>query len=133
MQPLPQRVVAEALGTAMLLAAVVGSGIMGERLASGNEAVALLANTIATGAALVALILTFGPISGAHINPVVTFASALQRNRNVAAVAPRNCATINPGTFAGWIPVNVSVSDRASVTAGFANDVEDVNQYAAVM
>ena len=80
MQPLPQRVVAEALGTAMLLAAVVGSGIMGERLASGNEAVALLANTIATGAALVALILTFGPISGAHINPVVTFASALQRH-----------------------------------------------------
>ena len=80
MQPLPQRVVAEALGTAMLLAAVVGSGIMGERLASGNEAVALLANTIATGAALVALILTFGPISGAHINPAVTFASALQRH-----------------------------------------------------
>ena len=80
MQPLPQRVVAEALGTAMLLAAVVGSGIMGERLTSGNEAVALLANTIATGAALVALILTFGPISGAHINPVVTFASALHRH-----------------------------------------------------
>ena len=76
MRNLPQRVVAEALGTAMLLAAVVGSGIMGERLAAGNVAVALLANTLATGAALVALILTFGPISGAHFNPAVTFASA---------------------------------------------------------
>ena len=62
----------------MLLAAVVGSGIMGERLAGGNVAVALLANTIATGAALVALILTFGPISGAHFNPAVTLADASQ-------------------------------------------------------
>ena len=69
---------AEAVGTAMLLAAVVGSGIMGERLAGGNIAVALLANTIATGAALVALILTFGPISGAHFNPAVTLADASQ-------------------------------------------------------
>ena len=64
--PLPRRVVAEALGTAMLLAAVVGSGIMGERLAACNNAIALLANTLATGAALVALILTFGPISGGY-------------------------------------------------------------------
>lgn len=63
---------AEAVGTALLLAAVVGSGIMGDRLAQGNVAIALLANTIATGAALVALILTFGPISGAHFNPAVT-------------------------------------------------------------
>src|SRR6201988_1003756 len=78
MKTLPQRIVAEALGTAMLLAAVVGSGIMGERLAGGNIAVALLANTIATGAALVALILTFGPISGAHFNPAVTLADASQ-------------------------------------------------------
>src|SRR5215213_1005123 len=78
MKQRPQRVVAEALGTAMLLAAVIGSGIMGERLAAGNVAVALLANTLATGAALVAIILTFGPISGAHINPAVTLASAWQ-------------------------------------------------------
>ena len=62
----------------MLLAAVVGSGIMGDRLAAGNVAIALLANTIATGAALVALILTFGPISGAHFNPAVTVADASQ-------------------------------------------------------
>jgi len=70
--------VAELLGTALLLAAVVGSGITGERLAGGNVAVALLANTLATGAALVALILTFGAISGAHFNPVVSFADASQ-------------------------------------------------------
>jgi glycerol uptake facilitator-like aquaporin len=71
--------VAEFVGTALLLAAVVGSGIMGERLAGGNVAIALLANTLATGATLVALILAFGPISGAHLNPVVSFADASQR------------------------------------------------------
>ena len=61
-----------------MLAAVVGSGIMADRLASGNQALALLANTLATGAALVALILTFGPISGAHFNPAITLADASQ-------------------------------------------------------
>ena len=75
---LSRRVTAEATGTALLLMAVVGSGIMGERLAGGNIAIALLANTLATGAALVALILTFGPISGAHFNPAVSFADASQ-------------------------------------------------------
>jgi glycerol uptake facilitator-like aquaporin len=70
---------AEALGTAGLLATVVGSGIMAERLAGGNVAVALLANALATGAGLVALILTFGPISGAHFNPVVTLVEATRR------------------------------------------------------
>lgn len=74
-----RRLVAEGLGTGLLLAAVVGSGIMGERLAGGNVAIALLANTIATGAALVALILTFGPVSGAHFNPAVTLCDASQR------------------------------------------------------
>jgi glycerol uptake facilitator-like aquaporin len=78
MTSLARRVVAEAVGTAMLLSAVVGSGIMGERLASGNLAIALLANTIATGSALVALILTFGPISGAHFNPALTLSNASQ-------------------------------------------------------
>jgi glycerol uptake facilitator-like aquaporin len=76
---LKARMTAEFLGTAFLLAAVVGSGIMGERLAGGNVAIALLANTIATGAALVALILTFGSVSGAHFNPAVTLADASQR------------------------------------------------------
>jgi glycerol uptake facilitator-like aquaporin len=68
--------VAEAIGTALLLAAVVGSGIMAERLAGGNAGLALLANAIATGGALIALIVTFAPISGAHFNPVVTLAMA---------------------------------------------------------
>ena len=75
---LDRRTVAEAVGSAMLLATVVGSGIMGERLAGGNVAIALLANTLATGAVLVALILTFGPASGAHFNPAVTLADASQ-------------------------------------------------------
>ena len=69
---------AEFLGTAFLLAAVVGSGIMGERLSGGNVAIALLANSVATGAALVALVLTFGPVSGAHFNPAVTLTDASQ-------------------------------------------------------
>jgi glycerol uptake facilitator-like aquaporin len=76
---LPRRAVAEFTGTAFLVATVVGSGVMAERLASGNVAVALLANTIATGAVLVALIFTFGGISGAHFNPVVTVMDALER------------------------------------------------------
>ena len=75
---LARRTASEAIGSAFLLAAVVGSGIMGERLAAGNLAIALLANTLATGAALVALILAFGPISGAHFNPAVTLAQAVR-------------------------------------------------------
>ncbi len=75
---LGRRLAAEALGTAFLLAAVIGSGIMGERLAGGNVAIALLANAIATGAALVALIHAFGPVSGAHFNPAVTLVMALR-------------------------------------------------------
>ena len=75
---LTRRVLSETIGTAFLLAAVVGSGIMAERLAGGNVAIALLANTLATGAALVALIFTFGSISGAHFNPVVTLSVALE-------------------------------------------------------
>jgi glycerol uptake facilitator-like aquaporin len=75
---LARKLVAEFLGTLFLVATVVGSGIMAERLSGGNSALALLANTIATGAALVALILTFGPISGAHLNPAVTIADAIE-------------------------------------------------------
>ena len=76
---LARRAVAEFLGTAFLVAAAIGSGIMADRLSDGNVALALLANTIATGAALVALILAFGPISGAHFNPVVTIMDALEK------------------------------------------------------
>lgn len=75
---LSRRAFAEGVGTALLVAAVVGSGIMGEKLAQGNDAIALLANSLATGAALAALIVAFGPRSGAHFNPVVTIALALR-------------------------------------------------------
>lgn len=85
---LARRIVAEGLGTALLLAVVVGSGIMAERLAGGNVAVALLANAIATGAGLIALILMFGTISGAHFNPVVTLSEAWQKNLPAADVVP---------------------------------------------
>jgi glycerol uptake facilitator-like aquaporin len=91
---------AEAVGTALLLAAVVGSGIMGERLAGGNVAIALLANTLATGAMLVALILTFGPISGAHFNPAVTLADASQGGLAWREV-PGYLAAQLVGAFAG--------------------------------
>jgi glycerol uptake facilitator-like aquaporin len=89
-----RRSVSEFLGTGFLVAAVVGSGIMGERLAAGNVAIALLANTIATGAALVALILTFGPISGAHFNPAVTFVDAIEHGvswKDAACYVPAQC------------------------------------------
>ncbi|HWD25615.1 MAG TPA: MIP/aquaporin family protein [Rhizomicrobium sp.] len=79
MTSLPKRLSAEALGTALLLAAVAGSGIMAERLAGGNGAIALLCNTVATGAALVVLISVFAPLSGAHFNPAVTLYFALRR------------------------------------------------------
>jgi glycerol uptake facilitator-like aquaporin len=97
---LARRAVAEGLGTALLLATVVGSGIMGERLAGGNVAVALLANTLATGAGLVALILTFGPISGAHFNPAVTIADASQGGMPWREVPAYAIAQIT-GAFAG--------------------------------
>jgi glycerol uptake facilitator-like aquaporin len=79
MPPLKQRLVAEALGSAFLLAAVVGSGIMAQKLSGGNGGLALLGNTLPTGAMLVVLILIFGPVSGAHFNPAVSLAFALRR------------------------------------------------------
>jgi len=95
-----RRLVAEALGTAFLLAIVIGSGIMGERLAGGNVAVALLANTVATGAGLVPLLLAFGPISGAHLNPAVTLADAAVGGRPWREV-PGYVAAQIAGAFAG--------------------------------
>ncbi len=87
MNTLMRCVVAEFLGAAFLVAAVVGSGIMAERLAGGNMAIALLANTIATGAALVALILAFGPISGGHFNPAVTVVDAMEHGLSWSVAA----------------------------------------------
>lgn len=98
--PLSRRLTAEFIGTAFLLAAVVGSGIMGERLSGGNVAIALLANTIATGAALVALILALGPVSGAHLNPAVTLADAWQNGIAWRDVPAYVVAQIS-GAFAG--------------------------------
>jgi len=103
---LPRRMTAEFLGTAFLVAAVVGSGIMGERLAGGNVALALLANTLATGAALVALILTFGPISGAHLNPAVTIADAIEGGIPWAETPSYVCAQI-AGGIGGAIAAHV--------------------------
>jgi glycerol uptake facilitator-like aquaporin len=101
-----RRTVCEFLGTGFLVAAVVGSGIMGEKLAAGNVAIALLANTIVTGAALVALILTFGPISGAHFNPAVTFVDAMEKGvswMDAACYLPAQCL----GGIAGVIAAHV--------------------------
>ncbi len=103
---LARRVTAESVGTAMLLAVVVGSGIMGERLAGGNAAIALLSNTIATGAALIALILTFGTISGAHFNPAVTLADASQDGIAWRDVPFYICAQF-AGAFAGVACANM--------------------------
>jgi glycerol uptake facilitator-like aquaporin len=97
---LARRTAAEAVGTGLLLATVVGSGIMGERLAGGNVAIALLANTVATGAGLVALILAFGPISGAHFNPAVSLAMAARRAMPWREV-PAYLAAQVAGAFAG--------------------------------
>ncbi len=103
---LARRIAAEFLGTAFLVAAVIGSGIMGERLAGGNAAIALLANTFATGAALVALILAFGPISGAHFNPVVTLADWIEAGMTRSDAMGYACAQILGGA-SGAIVANL--------------------------
>ncbi len=95
-----KKLVAEFLGTAFLLAVVVGSGIMAQTLSSGNTAIALLANTLATGAGLIALILMFGNLSGAHFNPVVTLSEAWQKNLPTQFILPYIVAQIL-GAFAG--------------------------------
>jgi|ERR1700722_10587274 glycerol uptake facilitator-like aquaporin len=103
---LSRKIAAEFFGTGFLVAAVVGSGIMGDRLAGGSVAIALLANTIATGAALAALILTFGPISGAHFNPAVTLADAIERGVSwsvAACYVPAQCAGAICGAIAAHL------------------------------
>jgi glycerol uptake facilitator-like aquaporin len=107
---LPRRLVSEGLGTAFLLAVVVGSGIMAERLSGGNVAIALLANAIATGAGLLALILMFGTISGAHFNPVVTLSEAWQKNILSSDVIPYIVVQI-AGAFAGVAAAHLMFQD----------------------
>src|ERR1700722_16012919 len=106
MASLPQRLFAEWLGAAFLLAAVVGSGIMAERLAGGNVALALLCNTLPTGAILVVLISIFGPLSGAHMNPAVSIAFALRGGlswSNAAAYIAAQLAGALLGTWAAHL------------------------------
>ncbi len=124
---LNRRVVAEAVGTGMLLMAIVGSGIMGERLAAGNNAIALLANSLATGAALFALILTFGPISGAHFNPAVTFSDASQGGLPWREVPAYVVAQIS-GAFLGVALANVEVMKEIGIDVS-GQTSKDVKQF----
>jgi glycerol uptake facilitator-like aquaporin len=101
--PLPQRLAAEALGTALLLATVIGSGIMGQKLSGGNVALALLGNTLPTGAILVVLILIFGPVSGAHFNPVVSAAFALRRESPWREAGQYVVAQVCGGIVGVWL------------------------------
>ncbi len=100
---LRRRLTAEALGTALLLAVVVGSGIMAERLAGGNVALALLGNTVATGAGLVVLITVLGPISGAHFNPAVTLVFALRREIGAAPAVAYAAAQAGGGVVGVFV------------------------------
>ena len=136
-----RRLAAEALGTALLLAIVVGSGIMGERLAGGNDAIALLGNTLATGAGLVVLITVLGPISGAHFNPAVTLAFALRREigwRLAAAYVPVQIAA---GIGGVWLAhamfaepiLQVSTKLRAGPGQGLAEFVATFGLVGAIL
>jgi glycerol uptake facilitator-like aquaporin len=128
---LPRRMVAEFAGTGFLVAAVVGSGIMGERLAGGNVAIALLANTMATGAALLALIFAFGPISGGHFNPAVTVVDAIERGMSWAAAAcyiaaqcfGAVCGAVAAHVMFGLPTVFVSHHARSGSAQGFSEFV----------
>ena len=136
-----KRFVAEALGTALLLATVVGSGIMGERLAGGNVAIALLANTLATGAALVALIFTFGSVSGAHFNPVVTFADASQGGiawRDVPGYLVAQCVGAFSGVAAAHLMFkealfSVSLHERSGPSQWFSEFVATFGLLAVIL
>lgn len=119
-----RRLVAEGLGTAILVAVVIGSGIMGERLAAGNAAIALLGNTLATAAALVVLILVFAPVSGAHFNPAVSLSFALQRKlawRELLAYVPVQVAGAIAGAFLAHLMFDlpmITYSTHARTGAG---------------
>ena len=118
---LARRVTAEGLGTALLVAAVVGSGIMAQRLAGPDVALTLLANTIATGGALIALILTFGPISGAHFNPIVTLWAAVNRELSARDAAAYLAAQV-AGAVVGAVLANEMFGLAAITYATTARD-----------
>jgi glycerol uptake facilitator-like aquaporin len=124
MPPLAQRLAAEALGTAFLLAAVIGSGIMAQKLSGGNVALALLGNTLPTGAMLVVLILIFGPVSGAHLNPAVSLAFALRRElpwRDAAAYIAAQVFGALVGVWAAHLMFELPVWQIATTTRSGAS------------
>ena len=137
---LRRRLAGEALGTGFLLATVVGSGIMAERLADGNVALALLGNTIPTGAILVVLILIFGPLSGAHFNPAVTLAFALRREISPGDAVLYVLAQIAGGVAGVWaahamfeLPMlQVSLHERAGPAQWFAEFVATFGLLSAI-
>ena len=136
-----RRLAAEALGTALLLAVVVGSGIMGERLAAGNAAIALLGNTLATGAALVVLISIFGPISGAHFNPVVTAMFAAKRELNWRLATAYMGVQIGAAVLGVWAAhlmfaepiLQVSTKARDGLPQGWAEAVATFGLVATIL
>jgi len=136
-----RRLTAEALGTALLLAVVIGSGIMGERLAGGSAAIALLGNTLATGAALVVLIAVFGPISGAHFNPAVTLVFAVKREIDPGAALAYVAVQCIGAVLGVWLahlmfgePVlQVSTKLRAGPAQGLSEFVATFGLIAAIL
>jgi glycerol uptake facilitator-like aquaporin len=136
-----QRLVAEGIGTAFLLAIVVGSGIMGQRLAGGNDAIALLGNTLATGAGLVVLITVLGPISGAHFNPAVTLAFAIRREIGVWLALAYVAVQLVSGVLGVWLAhamfaepiLQVSTKLRAGPSQGLAEFVATFGLVAAIL
>lgn len=138
---LRRRLVAEGLGSALLLAVVVGSGIMGERLAGGNVAIALLGNTLATGAGLVVLIGVFGPISGAHFNPVVTLVAASRRKLSWRDAALYPLVQVIGAVLGVWAAhtmfgeaiVQVSTKARTGLDQAFAEVVATFGLLATIL
>jgi glycerol uptake facilitator-like aquaporin len=136
-----RRLAAEALGTALLLAVVVGSGVMGERLSAGNAAVALLANALATGAALVVLITIFGPISGAHFNPLVTAMFAARRELSWRLALAYMAVQVSGAILGVWAahlmfaePVlQISTKARDGLPQGFAEAVATFGLMGAIL
>jgi glycerol uptake facilitator-like aquaporin len=137
----PRRLLAEGLGTALLLAIVIGSGIMGDRLAGGNVAIALLGNTLATGAGLVVLITLFGPLSGAHFNPAVTLAFALRREISWATAGAYVFVQLIGGVLGVWAAhamfaepiLQISTKLRNGPAQGFSEFVATFGLIAAIL
>lgn len=138
---LGRRLGAEALGTALLLAVVVGSGIMGDRLADGNDAIALLGNTLSTGAALVVLITIFGPLSGAHFNPAVTLVFALKREIAPLAACAYVAVQIVAAILGVWLAhamfelpiIQTSLKSRDGMAQGLSETVATFGLVATIL